>query len=215
LEETRLLALACEEAYGGGRLEVQAAQDRRLQRQRQIGACRLELSAAEHQLAMAEERARSQAALAAATEAEQAELRTRSEAAEAVRTQLERESVAAATELEAVPQPPPEPLAGDATVAKEARRLAEIATREAAAAHSSLDSIRTRRQFLEETAARLNSQVKPAEDSLDGALLDARSAAEASASAREAASELAGLRAELSGSRLPPARPRRRNEARW
>src|SRR5438067_140164 len=58
LEEARTAAAAAESEFQAWRQEVQAAQDRRLQRQRLVGAVRLELSASEHDLAMAEERAR-------------------------------------------------------------------------------------------------------------------------------------------------------------
>src|SRR5205823_2274311 len=68
--------------------ELQAAQDRRLQRQRAIGAQRLEVERARHDLAMAEERGRSQATLAEAALAEAAELQARLEAALALSEQL-------------------------------------------------------------------------------------------------------------------------------
>jgi len=56
LEEARAGAQAAEAEFQAWRQEVQAAQDRRLQRQRLVGAVRLELSSSVHDLAMAEER---------------------------------------------------------------------------------------------------------------------------------------------------------------
>ena len=197
LVEAKEAADLAERDYQAGKLQVQAAQDRRLERQRAVNALRLTLSGAEHDLALAGERAHSQAALAAAAAAEQEELRLRAEAAAGVRAQLERDLEAAQAALAAVPEAAPEPQPGNAAEAKQARRDADAARRELASAHSSLTSVKTRRQFLEETAARLEAQVKPAEAALEGAVGEAGRAARQAAEARDAASELAGVRAEL------------------
>ena len=73
------------------RTEVQAAQDRRLGRQRKLGKLGLELAAAEHALQLAEERANGQRALAEAVRHEDADSRTKSAAAEALQAQLAEE----------------------------------------------------------------------------------------------------------------------------
>ncbi|HEX6350308.1 MAG TPA: AAA family ATPase [Candidatus Dormibacteraeota bacterium] len=201
LEEARASAAAAESEFQAWRQEVQAAQDRRLQRQRLVGAVRLELSASEHDLAMAEERARGQAALAEAARLEASELEVRAQTAAALRDQLARELEVARAELSRVPEPPAEPPAGDAGDALEARKGAEQARRAVAAAQSALAAVRTRRQFLEESVVRLEATVIAAEAGLDEAAASAATAAAAASEAGAAAAELAGLRAELEGLR--------------
>jgi len=206
LEEARTAAQAAEAEFQAWRQEVQAAQDRRLQRQRLVGAVRLELSASEHDLAMAEERARGQAALAEAARAEAAELEVRAQTAAALRDQLARELEAAQAELARVPEAPPEPPLGDAAQALEARKAAEQARRALGSGQSALAAARTRRQFLEESVARLETSVLPAEAALDGAAAAAARAEAAAAEAAAAGAELARLKAELDGLRaLRPA----------
>jgi chromosome segregation protein len=178
VEEARAAAAVAEAEFQAWRQEVQAAQDRRLQRQRLVGAVRLELSASEHDLALAEERARGQAALAEAARAEAAELQVRAETAAALRAQLERELKAAQAELAKVPATPAEPAPGDADRAQAARRAAEVARRAVASAQSALAAARSRRQFLEESVARLEASVVPAEAKL-AAAVEAAAAAEA------------------------------------
>ena len=199
LEEARTAAAAAESEFQAWRQEVQAAQDRRLQRQRLVGAVRLELSASEHDLAMAEERARGQAALADAARTEAAELEVRAQTAAALRDQLARELEVARAELARVPEAPAEPPAGDAAEAMEARKAAEQARRALATAQSSLATVRTRRQFLEETVSRLEGTVVPAEAALEAAVAAEAAAAAAAVDAGSAAAELARLRAELEG----------------
>jgi len=213
LEEARAGAQGAEAEFRAWRQEVQAAQDRRLQRQRLLGAVRLELSASEHDLAMAEERARGQAALAEATRSEAAELEVRAHTAAALGDQLTRELEVAQAELARVPGPPPEPPPGDAPRALEARKAAEQARRALGAGQSALAAARTRRQFLEESVARLEASVLPAEARLEAAAAAAAAAKAAAREAESAAAELARLRAELEGLealRPAPARALRR-----
>jgi chromosome segregation protein len=188
LADARALAETAEEEFRRGRLELEAAQEQRLQRQRLVGGLRLELSAAEHELALAEERMRSQRALAAAAQAEEEELTAREGTARALQAQLASELEVAERELAAVPDPPTAAIAADPAAARAARQAAERARREAAAAASQLASTRTRRQFVEETVARLEAQVAAAEAALPAA-----------EQAAQAAEELVRLRAELAG----------------
>ena len=193
--EARAEAEIAEEEFRRGRLELEAAQEQRLQRQRLVGGLRLELAAAEHGLALAEERARGQRALAAAAGEEERELAGRAEAAAALNQQLAKELAAAERALASVPDAPAGAPAPDPSQARSARQLAERSLRETAAAASQLASTRTRRQFLDETVARLAAQVAGAEAALP--------AAEQAASA---ADQLLRLRAELAGlEKLMPA----------
>ena len=195
LAEAKAQAEISEEEFRRGRLELEAAQEQRLQRQKLVGGLRLELAAAEHALALAEERARGQRALAAAARAEETELAARAEAATALKQQLEEELAAAELELAAVPQVAPRGAEADPAPARAARQRADRAHRDAAAAASQLASTRTRRQFLEETVSRLESRVAAAEAALPAAETAAR-----------AADQLLRLRAELAGlERLLPA----------
>ena len=192
-------AAAAEEEYRKRRHHLQAAQDRRLHRQRLIGAHRLDLSKAEHELALAEERRRNQAALAEAAQGEDAELASRSEAAEGLRRQLQTELGGAERELEAVPRPPAEPPPGDPQGARAARSAADRARREVAAMEAAVASTRTRRQFLEDSLARLEARVVPAEAELPGAEAESGAAAEAAREAAAAAARVSGMRAEIEG----------------
>jgi chromosome segregation protein len=199
LAEARELAQSAEAEFAACREEVQAAQDRRLGHQRTLGRLRLELAAAEHGLQLAEERAQGQQALAEAVRRQDAEHRTRSAAADALHDQLSAEFESARAALEAVPEAPPPPPALDPAEVQRARREAEQARRAVAAANSSLAGVRTRREFLEEQAARLAAMAAaakqiPAAEAAVAAEVEAADAAEAAAiSVGRLHSELDGL----------------------
>jgi chromosome segregation protein len=199
LAEAREAAAAAEDAFRRRRQELQAAQDRRLHRQRTIGARRLDLERAEHELALAEERGRNQALLGAAARAEEAELAARAEAAAALRGQLAGELARAEEQLAAVPAPPAEPPQRDPQSLRAARQAAETARRELVSAEAAVASTRTRLHFFEESVGRLEARVGPAEAALPGAEREAAAAADAAREAAAAAARLSGLRAELQG----------------
>jgi chromosome segregation protein len=199
LAEARAVAAAAEAEFRAWREEIQAAQDRRLQRQRALGALRLELSQAENAAALAAERARSQSELAEAAATEAAELARRWEAAAALRVQLERELAEARAALDGVPAALPEPPAPDRDAAAKAGRATEQARRALGTAESALAAARTRRQFLEESLGRLEPVVAAAERELEGARAAATAAAGEAEAAATAAAELARVRAELEG----------------
>ena len=198
LVEAREMAAAAEAEFAAWRANVQAAQDMRLGRQRTLGQLRLEMSASDHALQLAEERSANQLALAEAARRESAEHRVRAEAAEALREQLGAEFERARLTLEAVPEAPPAPAAIDPTTVQQARRTADNARRALATATSILAGHRTRREFLEDQVARVEAQAAAAER-----VPDAREAvvrAKATASAAEASvAELSRLRSELEG----------------
>jgi chromosome segregation protein len=152
--EARELAKSAEAGFQAWRAEVQAAQDRRLGRQRTLGRLGLELASAEHALQLAEERAHGQRALADAVRREDADNRTLSAAAQALRTQLAAEFEQARAALEAVPEAPPPPAALDPAAVQQARREGEVARRAVATATSTVAGLRTRREFLDEQVAR-------------------------------------------------------------
>jgi chromosome segregation protein len=212
MSEASQSSAAAEEEFRKRRQDLQAAQDRRLHRQRAIGAHRLDLSRAEHELALAEERRRNQAALAEAAQVEDSELASRSDAATALRRQLQSELEAAERELQAVPGPPPNPPAGDPQGARAARGVADRARREVTATEAAMASARTRRQFLEDSLSRLEARVAPAEASLPEAEAEAGAAAAAAREAAEAAARMAGIRAEVEG--LDALRPAPQGDAR-
>ena len=199
LAEAAAEAEQAEAAFQTGRTEMQTAQDLRLARQRALGGLRLDLSAAEHRLAMARERLANIGETAGGLQGELHDLEGRASAATAVGRQLEREIAAAGEELAKVPADPRPPTATDPARARQAALRADQARREAAAANSSLAAVRTRRQFLEETVARLEAQVLPAETGLPAAETRARELAEGAARAASLAAELVRIRAELEG----------------
>ena len=199
IADARVEAEAAEHEYQTRRFELQAAQDRRLKRQQLVGARRLEMSQAEHDLALAEERARSQTALAEAARTEQADLTSRLEAAGTLCEELTVEAGDVEGRLAAVPEPPPSPAAGDADVAREASLAAASARKTVVAAEAALASVRGRLRFQEEALARLERQVVPAEAELPRAEAEALETAAQARDAAEAASRLARLRAELEG----------------
>ncbi|HZV51729.1 MAG TPA: AAA family ATPase [Candidatus Dormibacteraeota bacterium] len=199
LDEARTAARAAEEAYARCQQELQAMQDRRLQRQRRLSAGRLELQRAEHELAMAEERARSQAALAEAARTEHAEIAERLAALAARREEIARALVDAEQRLSEVPPPPPPPPPVDARRARETAEAVEQARRRLMACESQLAQVRSRVRFQEESLARLEASVLPAERELPAAREAAEAAQDRAREAAEAASRLARLRAELEG----------------
>ncbi len=73
LVEARELAHAAEAEFQSWRTEIQAAQDRRLARQRNLGRLRLEVAEAEHEQRLTEERAHNTVALADSARREEAE----------------------------------------------------------------------------------------------------------------------------------------------
>jgi chromosome segregation protein len=208
LAEARVAAEAAEHEYQRCRMELQVAQDRRLQRQQLMGARRLELSKAESELALAQERGRSQAALAEAAGTEQAELAARIETATRLRTDLGAQLAEAEAQLGRVPEAPPRPPAGDAQQAREAAQAAAAARKAVVAAEANLASIRGRLRFQEESVTRLQRLVAPAEAEVPAAEAGAAEASRRSREASEAASNLARLRAELEGLQSLWPRPR-------
>ncbi|HKB32475.1 MAG TPA: AAA family ATPase, partial [Candidatus Dormibacteraeota bacterium] len=134
LVEARELAQSAEAEFQSWRTEIQAAQDRRLARQRNLGRLRLEVAEAEHALRLTEERAHNTVALAESARREEADNQSLSVAAEALRGRLTVELEQARTALESVPEAPALPAAPDAAEVQRARRTAEQARRVAGAA---------------------------------------------------------------------------------
>ena len=199
LAEAREAAQLAETEFQASRKEIQAAQDRRLARQRTLGRLRLEVAEAEHALRLAEERAQNAAALAEAARREEADHRSHSAAAEALRGQLTAELEQAGHALESVPEAPATPEAPDPAEVQRARRTAEQARRALSAATSTLAGLRTRREFLEEQSARLDSmsqaaeQIPAAEAQLEAARKDAEETEAAVVMVGRLRSELEGL----------------------
>jgi chromosome segregation protein len=198
LAEARELAHSAETEFQTWRTEIQAAQDRRLARQRNLGRLRLEVAEAEHSLRLTEERTYNTVALAEAARREEADNRSLSAAAEALRGQLTAELEQARHALESVPQAPLIPEAPDPAEVHSGRRAAEQARRAAGVASSALAAVRTRREFLEEQSARIDSMAQAAR-----LLPDAESAMERarkeSADAESAVVLVARFRSELEG----------------
>jgi chromosome segregation protein len=96
LVEAREQSRVTEEEFQAGRSAMQAAQDRRLARQRTLGQLRLQLSEADHKLQLAEERAENRQVVADSARRSEAENRTQLAAASALRDQLSAELAAAA-----------------------------------------------------------------------------------------------------------------------
>jgi chromosome segregation protein len=198
LVEARELAQSAEREFQTWRTEIQAAQDRRLARQRNLGHLRLEVAEAEHALRLTEERAHNAVALAESARREKADNHSLSAAAEALRSQLTVELEQARTALEGVAEAPALPEAPDAAEVQRARRGAEQARRMAGTASSTMAALRTRREFLEEQAARLDSMLKVAKlvPAAEAVLERAR---KDSAGAESAVVMVARLRSELEG----------------
>jgi chromosome segregation protein len=198
LVEARELAASAEAEFQGWRSEVLAAQDRRLSRQRTLGRLRLELSAADHALQLAEERAQSKRQFAEAVRREAADHASLASAAEALSEQLGAELDQAQASLDAVPEPPAAPAPVDQSEVQKARRGAEQARRAASAAASSLAGLRTRRDFLEDQMARLEAGAAASRE-IPGAEADVARERDAAATAESAAVSLARLTSELEG----------------
>ena len=198
LAEARELAQTAESEFQSWRTEIQGAQDRRLVRQRTLGRLRLDAAEAEHALRLAEERARNYTSRADAARREETENTNLAGAAEALRVQLSAELELARRALESVPEATPAAEGPDVDTVHTARRAADQARRAVATAASSLGSLRTRREFLEEQSSRLESMAEAARE-LPAVEADvARAGAEASAAAAATVS-LARLSSELEG----------------
>jgi chromosome segregation protein len=198
LIEAREQAQSAESEFADWRVEMQAAQDRRLDRQNTLGRLRLELAAGEHSLELANERAERHAAFADALRREDAEHRRQAGVAGALRDQLKGELAQALRALEAVPtlSLPIEP--ADASQAQHAQRVAEQALRAVAVATSSLAGLRTRREFLEQQVGRSRAGAEAAQriPDAESVLASERSAAR---TAESAAISIARLRSQLEG----------------
>jgi len=198
LIEAREQARSAEAEFAGWRVEMQAAQDRRVNRQTTLGRLRLDLAAGEHSLELAKERAESHTAFAEALRREDAEHRRQAGVAEALRDQLNAELAQAVRALEAVPTLAPASEPADPTQAQHAQRAAEQALRAVAIATSSLAGLRTRREFLEQQVIRSRAGAEAARKIPDA---EAALAAERSAArtAESAAISIAGSRSQLEG----------------
>ncbi|MDQ2942935.1 MAG: AAA family ATPase [Candidatus Dormibacteraeota bacterium] len=206
LVEARELAQAAETEFQTWRTEIQAAQDRRLARQRTLGRLRLEVAEAEHALRLTEERAQNAVALAEVARREESDNRSLSAAAEGLRGQLNAELEQARHALESVPEAPPIPEALDPAQVQNARRSSEQARRALGTALSTLATLRTRREFLEEQSARLASMAEALQQvpAVEAKLQRARHEA---ADAESAVVMVARFRSELEGlDALRPAR---------
>lgn len=199
LAEALQVAEAAEASFRSLRGELQAAQDRRLARQREVASKRLELQQAEHELALALERVGAAAELARAARSEEEELSSRRSAAAARRAELSAELERSEAALAALPPRPPEPEAGDPERARRAQEAARLARQAVTEALAALGSAGARRRALEESLADLRSQVENAEAALPEAEAKAQRASRAAAAAQEAAARLGRLRAELEG----------------
>jgi chromosome segregation protein len=198
LAEARELAQSSEAEFQTWRTEIQAAQDRRLARQRDLGRLRLEVAEAEHSLRLTEERAQNTVALADAARREEADSRSLSAAAEALRGQLTAELEQARHALENVPGAQAIPEAPDPAAVKDARRGAEQARRAAGAASSTVAALRTRREFLEEQSTRLDSMAQAAQ-LVPNAEAQLERVRKEAAEAESAVVMVARLRSELDG----------------
>jgi chromosome segregation protein len=198
LIEAREEAATAESEFQEWRAQVQAAQDRRLVRQRRLGELRLGVSDAEHALQLTEARVQSRQALVDGLRQESAAHGAREAAADALQHQLVVELEQAKAGLESVQTAPPMPPAPDPAPLHAARRASEHARRELASGTAALASLRARREFLEEQVARM-SPLAAATERIPDAEASAAGAAEAAASAQAAALELARLNAELAG----------------
>jgi chromosome segregation protein len=147
---------------------------------------------------LAEERAQNSVALAESARREEAENRSHSAAAEALRSQLSAELEQAGHALEGVPEAPAIPAAPDPTEVQRARRSADQARRALGAATSTLAGLRTRREFLEEQAARL-AAMSQAVEHIPAAEAEVEQAGKEADAAEAAAVMVGRLRSELEG----------------
>src|SRR5262245_21208647 len=191
LIEAREQARIAEDEFQTGRTEMQAAQDRRLARQRTLGQLRLQLSDAEHRRQLAEERVESRRTVAEGARRSEAEGRALLDAASALRKQLAGELVEAERTLTTPPDAEQDIAEPDPTPSRSARTAAERARRAAVMAASTLAAARTRREFLDEQSVRAADASEAT-----GRLHEAE---EAVREAQETATTLARLKAELEG----------------
>ena len=198
LAEAREAAAVAEREFQSGRSEVQAAQDRRLARQRRLGDLRLSLSDAEHQRQLAAARAENERAMATAVRQEEASNSARETAARSLQHQMVVELEQAKAALEDLPVTPPAPATLDASPLQDARRDADQSRRAAAAAASTLAGLRTRREFLEQQLNRVEP-LAAALGEVKSIEMEAAEARQALESAQAASTELARLSAELDG----------------
>ncbi|HET7466076.1 MAG TPA: AAA family ATPase [Candidatus Dormibacteraeota bacterium] len=199
LTEARDVAATAEREFQAWRAEVQAAQDRRLSRQRTLGERRLNLSQAEHAVQMAFARAENERAIAATVRQEEAANTARETAARSLQHQLVVELEQAKATLETMPAAPALMIAGpDPKDLHDARREADQARRAAAAAASTLAGLRTRREFLEQQLNRVEPLAVALGDiaAIESDTAEARRALDA---AQAASTELTRLTAELEG----------------
>jgi chromosome segregation protein len=198
LAEAKEAAQSAETEFQESRKEIQAAQDRRLARQRTLGRLRLEVAEAEHALRLAEERAHNSVALAEVAHRDEAENKSHSAAAEALGRQLAAELEHASHALESVPEAPAIPEAPDPAQVQHTRRTAEQARRALGSAASTLAGLRTRREFLEEQSARLDAMTEAARH-IPGAESELELARKAADEAEAAVVMVGRLRSELDG----------------
>ncbi|HYM67664.1 MAG TPA: hypothetical protein VEW68_10260, partial [Patescibacteria group bacterium] len=198
LIEAREQARIAEAEFQDWRAEVQAAQDRRLAKQRRLGRLRLDVAEAEHALQLAAERASNVRALAAGAAREEVEAQAQGSAAEALKSQLESELEAARRSLAGIAEAPSVPDALDPAESQSARRLADQARRAASAAASSLAGLRMRREFLESQAIQLKT-VEAAAAEVPGAEAELAQAARRLGDSEEAALALARMTSEMDG----------------
>ncbi|HEV2217169.1 MAG TPA: AAA family ATPase [Candidatus Dormibacteraeota bacterium] len=198
LVEARESAAIAEREFQAGRSEVQAAQDRRLARQRHLGELRLALSEADHVKQLAAARADNERAIASAVRQEDAAATAREMAARSMQHQLVVELEQAKAALEDLPAISHVPDSPDANPVQDARRDADQARRAAAAAASTLAGLRTRREFLEQQLNRAEPLAAALGDikSIEAETAAARRALEL---AQAATSDLARVSAELEG----------------
>ena len=123
LVEARESAASAESEFQAWRSEVQAAQDRRLSRQRRLGELRLAVSDAEHALTLAGANAASYRTLAETVREEDASHQARESAAKALQHQLVVELEQSRVAMEALPSPQAPPPSADMTELTSARPL--------------------------------------------------------------------------------------------
>ena len=198
LAEARDAAAVAEREFQLERSEVQAAQDRRLARQRRLGELRLLLSDAEHKRQLAAARAENERAMAMAVRQEEAASTARESAARSLQHQLVVELEQAKAALEDLPAVAHMPASLDASPLQDARRDADQARRASAAAASTLAGLRTRREFLEQHLNRVEP-LAAALGEITSIETDTAEATRALESAHAASTELARLSAELDG----------------
>ena len=204
LAQAAAQASEAESAHAAARAALDAAQDRRLERESRIGGRRLELAAAEHAVALSSERLRTHAALALAATTEGRELAARLHSDQARMVELEGELRAAREAAASLPEPPSPPSAVDLGQARQTRVAAEAAQRAHRQALDRIASLSAREHYLKESIAALELQLQEAERALpdaearwSGAQSLARAAAAATEELTRAGAELEALRSLL------------------